>query len=55
VLVQSPKSDIFVVLLSVALGAIIISTLIMVRIFVAYGFSTKAVALPAPAQVGSLV
>jgi len=54
-LVQSPKSDIFVVLLSVALGAIVISCLIMVRIFGTYGFSTKAAALPAPSQVVSVV
>ena len=53
-LVQSPKSDIYVVLLSVALGAIIISCLIMVRIFTNYGFSTKVSALPGPAPVVSV-
>jgi len=55
VLVPSPKSDIYVVLLSIALGAIIISCAIMIRIFSTYGFSTKASARPAPSQVASIV
>jgi len=55
VLVPSPKSDIYVVLLSIALGAIIISCVIMFRIFSNYGFSTKVSAGPAPAQVVSIV
>lgn len=41
VLVQSPKSDIYVALLGVALGAIIVSCLLMVMLFSNYGFSTK--------------
>ena len=55
VLVQSPRSDIYVVLLSVALGAIVISVLILVRIFASYGFSTKVSSRPpAPSSVVSL-
>jgi hypothetical protein len=52
--VQSPKSDIYVVLLGIALGAIVISCLILVRIFATYNFSTKAAALPGPSQVVSV-
>jgi hypothetical protein len=54
VLVQSPKSDIFVVLLSVALGAIVISVLMMVKILANYEFKTKAAALPVASQVASV-
>jgi hypothetical protein len=54
VLVQSPKSDIYVVMLSVALGAIVISVLMMIKLLANYEFKTKAAALPAPAQVVSL-
>ena len=43
VFVQTPKSDIYVVLLGVALGAIFIGMLFMVLILNGYGFSTKAV------------
>ena len=55
VLVQSPKSDIYVVMLGVALGAIVISCLLMLRIFGINGFSTKAAAASGTAQVGSMV
>jgi len=55
VLVQSPKSDIYVVLLAVALGAIVISCAIMIRLFSIYGFSTKVSAGPTSAQVVSIV
>jgi hypothetical protein len=41
VLVQSPKSDIYVAMLGISLGAIIIASLLMVLIFSQYGFSTK--------------
>jgi len=55
VLVQSPKSDIYVVMLGIALAAIVISCLLMVRLFSNYGFSTRASAGPGSAQVGSIV
>jgi hypothetical protein len=55
VLVQSPKSDIYVVMLAVALGAIVVSCLLMVRLFSTYGFSVRAAAATPPAQVGSIV
>lgn len=38
---QSPKSDIYVALLGVSLGAIIVSTLLLAILFSGYGFSTK--------------
>ncbi len=41
VLVQSPKSDIYVTLLGISLGAILLATLLMVLLFSQYGFSTK--------------
>jgi hypothetical protein len=39
--VQSPKSDIYVALLGIALGAILLSCLLMAMLFGRYGFSTK--------------
>jgi hypothetical protein len=50
VLVQSPKSDIYVALLGVALGAIVVGCLLMAILFGRYGFSTKVSAAPSPAQ-----
>ncbi len=44
VLVQSPKSDIYVAMLGVSLAAIVIATILMAVILSRYGFSTKAVA-----------
>ncbi len=41
VLVQAPKSDIFVALLGISLGAILLATLLMTLLFSQYGFSTK--------------
>ncbi len=55
VLVQSPKSDIYVVMLGIALGALVISCLLMVRLYSIYGFSTKVSAVAVPAQVGHMV
>jgi hypothetical protein len=54
-LVQSPKSDIYVVMLGIALGALVISCLLMVRLYSIYGFSTKVSAVAVPAQVGHMV
>jgi hypothetical protein len=52
VLVQSPKSDIYVVLLGVALGAIVISCILMLILWGRYEFKTKVAAqTPAPSAV----
>jgi hypothetical protein len=53
-LVQSPKSDIFVVMLGIALGAIVLGCILMTIMFARYSFSTKVSSLSAPAQVASL-
>jgi hypothetical protein len=50
VLVQSPKSDIYVAMLGIALGAIIIACLLMTILFSKYSFSTKVSGLMAPSQ-----
>jgi len=39
--VQAPKSDVFVVLLGVALGAMILGCLLMFLVLNRYGFSRK--------------
>jgi hypothetical protein len=54
VLVQSPKSDIFVVLLGVSLGAIVLGCLLMTLLLARYGFSVKVSTAPSPAQVTRL-
>lgn len=52
VLVQSPKSDIYVVLLGVALGAIVLSCILMIILWSRYEFKTKvAAAQPAPRAI----
>jgi hypothetical protein len=48
VFVQTPKSDIYVTLLAVALGAMIIGCILLVLILNQYGFQTKVSALTAP-------
>ncbi len=48
VLVQSPKSDIFVALLGVSLGAIVVSCLLLLILFSNYGFSTKVSSVSSP-------
>ncbi len=48
VFVQSPKSDIYVALLGISLGAIILATLLMLLLLNQYGFSTKVSATTAP-------
>jgi len=53
-LVQSPKSDIFVVMLGIALGAIVLGCLLTIIMFGRYGFSTKVSGLSAPSQVATL-
>ncbi len=42
VFVQAPKSDIYVVLLGIALGAIMIGSILLLMVWNRYGFSTKA-------------
>ena len=51
VYVQSPKPDIYVALLAVALGAMILGCLLLVLVLNRYGFSTKvSAAFPATAS-----
>ncbi len=52
VYVQSPKSDIFVALLGVALGAMILGCLLLVLVLNRYGFSTKVSAVMPPSRTG---
>jgi hypothetical protein len=54
VFVQAPKSDIYVVMLSVALGAMFLGSLLLVMILARYDFKVKAAAnLPiTPMAVG---
>jgi hypothetical protein len=48
VFVQTPKSDIYVTLLGIALGAMILGCLLLVLILNSYEFKTKVSALTAP-------
>jgi hypothetical protein len=48
VFVQAPKSDIYVALLGISLGAILLATLLMALLFSQYGFSTKVSANGTP-------
>jgi len=52
--VQAPKSDIYVALLGISLGAILIATLLMILLFSQYGFSTKISAASNPPAVTRL-
>jgi hypothetical protein len=45
VFVQTPRSDIFVVLLGVSLGAIVLGCLLLLLVLNRYGFSSKATAM----------
>lgn len=47
VFVQTPRSDIFVVMLGIALGAILIGCLFLLLVMQRYGFSVKATMAPA--------
>lgn len=50
VFVPTPKSDIFVALLGVALGAMVLGCLLLLLVLNQYGFQTKVSAVtPAPA------
>jgi hypothetical protein len=48
VFVQQPKSDIYVTMLGIALGAMLIGSILLALILAKYEFKTKAAALPAP-------
>jgi hypothetical protein len=50
VFVQTPKSDIYVALLGIALGAMIIGCLLLVWILKGYDFSTKVATLTPPSS-----
>jgi hypothetical protein len=54
VVIQSPKSDIFVVMLGIALGAILLGCLLMTLVLSRYGFSTKVSAVSTPSQAAAI-
>jgi hypothetical protein len=49
VFVQTPKSDIYVTMLGIALGAMFLGSILLVLILARYDFKVKAAALPASA------
>jgi hypothetical protein len=51
VFVQTPRSDIFVVMLAIALGAIVLGSLLLVLVLNRYGFQTKPTAMASPPTV----
>jgi hypothetical protein len=51
--IQSPKSDVYVAMLGISLGAIIIACILMTLIFSRYEFKTK-VGLTAPSRIATL-
>lgn len=51
VFVQQPKSDIYVTMLGIALGAMFLGSILLVMILARYDFKVKATALPAAAAV----
>jgi hypothetical protein len=53
-LVQSPKSDIFVVMLGIGLGAVVLGCILMLIMFARYSFSTKVSAISHPPEVTSI-
>jgi hypothetical protein len=54
VLVQSPKSDIYVVLLGISVGAIVISCILMLVLFGRYDFKTRVSSLPPAASAAAI-
>lgn len=54
VLVQTPKSDIYVVMLAIALGGIVLGCLLMTLVLGGYGFSTKASSAASTSQVAGI-
>jgi hypothetical protein len=55
VLVQAPKSDIYVALLGIALGAIVMACLLMLLMLNRYGWSVKVSARSTTAPVVRMV
>ncbi len=53
VYVQQPKSDIYVLLLSIALGAILLGSLLLLLVWGRYDYKTKPAAVNVPSR-GSL-
>ena len=49
VFVQQPKSDIYVTMLGIALGAMFLGSILLVLILARYDFKVKATALPTAA------
>jgi len=54
VLVQAPKSDIYTVMLGIALGALVIGCILMIMILSNYSFSTKVTSVAMNDQVTRL-
>jgi len=52
--VQAPKSDIYTVMLGIALGALVIGCLLMTLLLNGYGFSTKVSSVSMNEQVTRL-
>ncbi len=48
VFVQAPKSDIYVALLGVSLGAIIVGSLLLLAVWGRYGYAVKATGMISP-------
>jgi hypothetical protein len=55
VYVQAPKSDIFVVLLSISLGAIFIGCLLLLLVWGKYDYKTSVSALANPHQANPIL
>jgi hypothetical protein len=55
IVVPSPKSDIFVVLLGISLGAIVLGCLLMILLLARYSFSLRVSAAPVTPQVTRMV
>jgi len=55
VFVQSPKSDIYVAMLGIALGAMILGCILLLLVWGRYDYSSKPTALaPSPVRLASL-
>jgi len=48
--VQTPRSDVYVAMLGIALGAMVLGCLLLVLVLKRYDFKTKAAGLSPPAQ-----
>lgn len=54
VFVQAPKSDIFVVMLGIALGSMVLGSLLLVMLLGRYEFKTKVSALSTPPSASAI-